>query len=49
MECKKSVVRCLFCGERALVGEGLCELCKYYRWRKIRLCSKEYKKCSFKK
>ena len=50
MECKKSVGICLFCPERAIVGEGLCELCKFYRWRKKRrekLCRKEYKKNVF--
>ena len=33
-------LQCLFCPQPAIINEGLCELCKFYRYTRIRQIKK---------
>ena len=36
----KSKKTCLFCNEYSIINEGLCDMCKYYRYTQPRLNKK---------
>ena len=34
--------KCLFCNEYSIINEGLCDMCKYYRYTQPRLNKNDY-------